>query len=108
MLQAFDQRYHPPDRKTLSTKLIPGLYDRERECVKHAVTSAGSFALTTDIWTSCHNQAYIGVTVHYVDDSYNLQSHLLETVEFQSHTLESTFLRIENYLEDCHRTVCQL
>jgi len=74
MLQIFDQRYHPPD---WSTKLIPKLYDRERECVGHTITSAGSFALTTDIWT-CHHNA--GLTVHCVDDNCNLQSHLLETV----------------------------
>jgi len=47
MFQAFDQRYHSPVRKTLSTKLIPRLYDRQREHVGQVVTSAGSFALTT-------------------------------------------------------------
>ena len=48
----------------------------------NALASLDSFALTTDIWTSCHNQAYTGLTVHNVDDCYQLQSHLLEDVEF--------------------------
>ena len=44
-------------------------------------------ALTTDICTSRHNQAYTGLTIHYINDNYDLQSHLLETVEFpDSHT----------------------
>ena len=33
MLHAFDQRYHSPDRKAVSTKLIPKLYNNERKCV---------------------------------------------------------------------------
>ena len=50
MLHTFDQRYRPPDRKTLSTKLIPKLYDAERECVSNAISNVDNFALTTDIW----------------------------------------------------------
>ena len=54
--------------------------------------------MTTDIWTSHHNT---GLTVHYVDDSYNLQNHLLEVVEFpESHTGVKIFERIGKYLED--------
>ena len=81
LLHSFDQRYHPPDRKILSTNYIPKLYDREKEHVGNALASVDSFALTTDMWTSHHNQAYTGLTVHYVDDCYRLQSYLLETVE---------------------------
>ena len=72
LLHSFDQRYHPPDRKTLSTNYIPRLYDREKGRVSSALASVDSFALTTDIWTSRHNQAYTGLTVHYVDDCYQL------------------------------------
>ena len=88
MLHTFDQTYRPPDRKTLSTtKLIPKLYDAERECVSNALSNVDNFALTTDIWTSRHNQAYTGLTIHYINDRYDLQTHLLETVEFpDSHT----------------------
>ena len=101
MLHTFDQRYHPPDRKTVSTKLIPKLYDDERKRVCHALTSEGSFSLTTDIWTSRHNQAYTGLTVHYVDDSFNLKSHLLEAVEFpESHTGVNISEELVNILDD--------
>ena len=87
MLYTSDQRYRPPDRKTLSTKLIPKLYDAERECVSNAISNVDNFALTTYIWTSRHNQAYTGLTIHYVNDRYDLQTQLLETVEFpDSHT----------------------
>ena len=101
LLHSFDQRYHPPDRKTLSTNYIPRLYDREKGRVSSALASVDSFALTTDIWTSRHNQAYTGLTVHYVDDCYQLQSHLLENVEFpESHTGINISEELEAILEE--------
>ena len=101
LLHSFDQKYHPSDRKTLSNNYIPKLYDREKECVRNALTSVNSFALTTDIWTSRHNQAYTGLTVHYIDDCYHLQSHLLETVEFpESHTGINISEELEVILEE--------
>ena len=100
MLHAFDQRYHPPDRKAVSTKLIPKLYNNERKCASHALTSGGSFALTTDIRTSRLTQD-TSLTVHCVNDSYNLQSHLLEAVEFpESHTGVNISEELINILED--------
>jgi len=49
LLHSFDYSYHHPDRKTLSTKLIPKLYDSERECASYVISNVGHFALTTDI-----------------------------------------------------------
>ena len=101
LVHSFDQRYHAPDRKTLSTNDIPRLYDREKEWVSSALSNVDSFALTTDIWTSRHNQAYTGLTGHYVDDCYQLQSHLLENVEFpQSHMGINISEKLEAILEE--------
>jgi len=69
--------------------------------VSNALASVDSFALTTDMWTSCHNQAYTGLTVHYVDDCYQLQSYLLKTVEFpESHTGSNILEELEAILEE--------
>ena len=72
------------DRKTLATNYIPKLYDQEKEqiCSELCGTEISSYALTTDIWTSRHNKAYTGVTVHFVNTSYQVKAYLLQTVEF--------------------------
>ena len=57
------------------------------------------FAVTTDGWTSCANHSYVAQTVHYVDCSWNLCTHLLDTSELSlehtgvnlAHELETTF-----------------
>jgi hypothetical protein len=43
--------------------------------------SAG-LALTTDIWSSCANDAYISLTAHYIDQYWNDVSCLLVTSPF--------------------------
>ena len=39
------------------------------------------------MWTSHHNEAHTGVTIYFVNATYQLKSYLLETLEFQeAHT----------------------
>ena len=42
-------------------------------------------SLTTDVWTSITNQAYLGVTIHYIDDEWNMQHFLLDLIHFEHH-----------------------
>ena len=82
MLSAFDPRYVSMDRKILATNYIPKLYDKEREQICSELSDVGYYALTTDMWTSRHNEAHTGVTIHFVNATYQLKSYLLETLEF--------------------------
>lgn len=54
--------------------------------------------LTTDIWTSQANQAYMTVTAHIVDtNSSRIKCYVLETTEFPgSHTAERIVDRLGN------------
>lgn len=58
--------------------------------------------LTTDIWTSQSNQAYMTVTAHFVDGSSGrLKSFVLETTEFSgNHTADRIVERLENICID--------
>ena len=82
MLSAFDPWYVPMDWKTLATNYIPKLYDKERERICSELSDVGYYVLTTDMWTSRHNEAYTGVTIYFVNATYQLKSYLLETLEF--------------------------
>ena len=79
MLQTFEPWYDPPSRKTIATKYLPQIYEAEHAKIKKNVSKASSFALTTDLWTSWANHAYTGVTIHYVNDNFELKHYLLET-----------------------------
>ena len=60
--------------------------------VQQQIEGINYFAITTaDIWTSCANHSYIGMTVHYVDEAYKLQSHMLRTWEFSDSHAENNY-----------------
>jgi hypothetical protein len=87
LIRTFEPRYDPPSRKTLTTKYLPQMYEGEKARIKRELSGIKSFSLTTDIWTSRANHAYTGLTVHFIDDQFDLQHYLLETKEFpDSHT----------------------
>ena len=53
-------------------------------------TEAESVCLTTDIWTSSVNDAYLGLTAHYIDEAFKMKSILLDcTVLSGSHTADN-------------------
>ncbi|KAJ8709373.1 hypothetical protein PYW07_009199 [Mythimna separata] len=83
--------YQLPDRKVLSNSLLPALYETCLAQTKTKIEAeAETVCLTTDIWTSSVNDAYLGVTAHYIDNTYNLKSVLLECAPMcGSHTAEN-------------------
>ena len=101
MIQKFDPRYIPPDRTTFARNHIPALYEREKARVKKEVSSELQyFAVTTDGWTSRANCSYVSLTVHYINKSWEMCYHLLETAEStEDHTASSLAAAMKVALE---------
>ena len=77
------ENFIPTDRKTLSTKILPILYETERERVGTLLESAPHYACTTDIWISrAQHCLYVSLSVHYLSTDFTLQTHVLESKEF--------------------------
>ena len=99
MINVFEPRYIPPDRKTISTHYMPELYEKGKEKIQQHLDGVKWYAITTDMWTSRAKQAFSAITVHYVTNEFKLQSHLLETREFpESHTGVNIAQEIEEVL----------
>nr|CAI5850359.1 unnamed protein product [Callosobruchus analis] len=73
--------YKLPSRKTISSSLIPQLYECTRENVKLRIRNSLAISITTDSWTSIANQNFVGITAHWINEG-KMESHLLECVEF--------------------------
>ena len=93
-----DPKYQLPSRRRLMRK-IPAKYVVRQE-IKDELNHASAVCLTTDIWTSRISQSYITVTCHFIDNSWQLKSYVLETFHLSvSHTAEniaSELIRIAN------------
>jgi len=98
MLHTFEPRYVVPDRKTFSQNYIPEIYQSEKARIAAAMARGlKNFSLTTDGWTSRANHSYITHTIHYIDELWNLQAHLLDTAEMPS---EHTGINLADELRD--------
>ena len=63
-------------------------YIMAKEKLKRILTeSSTQYSLTTDIWTSFANDAYISLTVYFIDECWELRSYTLATYSFpEQHT----------------------
>ncbi|KAL7728745.1 hypothetical protein ACLKA6_004113 [Drosophila palustris] len=61
--------YKLPTRKTLTTSLIPKLCDEYGSSIMENLNAATAVCLTTDGWTSCTNESYLAVTVHFIEQN---------------------------------------
>lgn len=94
--------YSLPSRKTLSVSLLPVLYNKISDEIKSDIAvNAQYVSVTTDAWTSLKNESYMAVTVHFIDNSCQLKSYLLQCAKFpQRHTSENIKNSLLNTLKD--------
>ncbi|KAL0150995.1 hypothetical protein M9458_053722 [Cirrhinus mrigala] len=87
MINTLDPRYMIPTRSYMTDKAVPRIYDKVKDDVKSALSSAPRVALTCDGWTSRATEAFVTITCHYVDEEWELMSHVLQTrAMHESHT----------------------
>ena len=79
MLKAFDRRYDPPSKSQMSKVHIPALYTEVREKVVKDLGTMEYYSATADMWSSHGMTPYMGYTVHYIDEEWNLQTRTLGT-----------------------------
>jgi hypothetical protein len=117
IFQEAEPSYVLPKRKYFIGNVLNQMYDQTRTKVQNELHSALGecwcwsnycsnpliyvflgVCLTTDIWTSQSNQAYMTVTAHFIDiTGSRMKSFVLETTEFSgNHTAERIVERLEN------------
>jgi hypothetical protein len=83
MIHVFDSRYQVPDKKTLKTSVTDYFGEKRQNIQQDLNAIPGKLSLTADMWTSTfNNDAYLGLTIHYVDSEWNLRNFLLDIIPF--------------------------
>ena len=81
---ATEPHYEIPHRTTFSKSVIPSIYKELKQDVKSRLIlvqeEKSKVALTTDMWTSEANDAYLGLSCHFLTVDFELVS-LYLTVE---------------------------
>ena len=79
MITTLDERSKVPSHTHFRETVIPNMYNGIRDKVMEELDHAHSCSLTTDGSTSRSQGCYITTTVHFLDDSWRLQSRVLDT-----------------------------
>lgn len=100
-VHALNPLYDLPNRKKISQTLIPAWYN---ECVtncRQLVNKVNKICLTTDCWTSVNTESFIALTGHFINDSYELKTILLECSLMKGRdTSQNLALTINRIAED--------
>ncbi|XP_049337568.1 E3 SUMO-protein ligase ZBED1-like [Astyanax mexicanus] len=96
LVKVLDSRYQLPGRKYFSQTALPLLYEECRAKLEAELKLVRHFATTADMWSSRTSEPYLSLTVHYIDEEWNLQNRCLQTAfvpedhtaEIISHALE--------------------
>ena len=100
LVKKLDPHYELPSRKYMSKKAIPDLYSATRASVKSQISTTEHFAATTDIWSNSTMEPYLGYTLHYVSQDWEIKNHCLETLYLsQDHTGINIADALESILE---------
>ena len=63
------------------------------------------YGITTDIWTSFSNDAYISLTLHFIDNSWELKSYTLATYPFpEQHTGDNIVEKLKEVIKEYNIT----
>jgi len=86
LMQQLEPRYQIPHRTTFSRSIIPFIYNETRKEVESKLSdvlqSKNKMSLTTDMWKSEANDAYLGLTCHFLTADFELTSLCLAVEPF--------------------------
>ena len=85
-MEELEPHYEIPHRTTFCRSVIPRIYEEVKEQVKSKVVDLqqqkNKVVLTTDLWTSEANEAYLGLSCHYLTQEFELVSVCLAVEHF--------------------------
>lgn len=98
--RALQPLYKPPNRKKLSYEILPKYYTESASALKTILNEVENITVTTDIWTSDSNVAYITVTGHFIFKD-ELWARVLATRDLPgSHTSENIAIALNSIFNE--------
>jgi hypothetical protein len=107
LIKFLEPRYHVKSHRTFARSKLPLLYSNVKEAVdfklQEELPSCDGVAFTTDLWSSRAFDPYLGMTVHFIDQKFNLQKFLIHcckaegrhTAQFIASNLDSVVQKLK-------------
>ena len=86
MVSVLEPGYVMPSRRTVKSMIFHLYEESKSKIINLLVTTSTFVSLTTDIWTSLANDAYISLSAHWITPTWEVKCCILETrVSWTSH-----------------------
>ena len=83
------------------TKQLFDMQDRLAASMKKELSAVDYNGFTADFWTSAANESYLGVTCHFITNTWELKSYVLQTRSVpECHTAVNIASRLQETLEE--------
>ena len=100
-LEKLNPKFQCPSRFALKDSIISEFNIRRSHIISFIKNIPGYCSFTTDIWSSINNDAFIGVTIHYITNEWELKHFTLEVFKITgSHTGSAIYEFLSNLLEE--------
>ena len=76
LLASLQPKFQLPSRNTLKNSII-AMFNSMKEKLSKSLEDANSVALTTDLWTSTHQDPFMVVKAHYICSNWNLHKQVI-------------------------------
>ena len=98
-IQELDDKYEIPSSRALSRTHLPSLLRREREKLLKELEEVRWVGITTDMWSSRVNSAFLNMTIHFVQGQ--LETRVLACERFpERHTGDNLKVKFLEVLEE--------
>jgi hypothetical protein len=100
-IQKLNPKFKCPGRITLRNEIMSEFNSRREHIIDFVKDIPGHSSITTDIWSSIKNEAFIGVTIHFINNEWKLKHFTLEVLRITgSHTGNAIYEILNKLLED--------
>lgn len=69
-----------PKKDAMRDKILTKFQEMQQNIKKYLSTITSKFSFTVDGWTSIINKSFYGITIHFIDEEFHLQSLVLDFV----------------------------
>lgn len=86
-MKLLEPRYTIPSRETFMNSVIPAIYDECKNKVLENLKYTKCCTLTFDFWTSLGSKSFITITMHFLNENFEMKTFILKTKQFiEDHT----------------------
>ncbi len=73
-----------PSADTIKNRVFTIFEEKKSLLIEKFATIKSKLAFTIDVWTALNTKAYMGVTVHFIDDKFKMNSFLIDFVHLHT------------------------